>query len=266
MAQWVAAVQAHRLPLVVTVHDLRNPHHPAPGRHEEHLSRLLAAAAEVITLTPGAAVEIQARYGIAATVIAHPTLGPPPAVLPPSEPGLVAIHLKSLRTNVLDPERVVRAALRGARAAGGRIRLDLHPDAVGRPELAFVPGLAGQPGIEVRIHERFDDVALARYLAEAHVSVLPYRFGTHSGWLELCRDVGTRVVAPDCGYYAQQWSDVVSYPGNEAAGLDEDGLSAAVAQALSTAPPAPADARQRGLDRDVARMRHARIYASALRR
>ena len=36
------------------------------------------------------------------------------------------------------------------------------------------------------------------------MSVLPYRFGTHSGWLEACRDLGTTVVAPDCGYFADQ--------------------------------------------------------------
>ena len=42
------------------------------------------------------------------------------------------------------------------------------------------------------------------YLASLDVSVLPYRFGTHSGWLEACRDLGTAVVAPTCGYYADQ--------------------------------------------------------------
>ena len=35
-------------------------------------------------------------------------------------------------------------------------------------------------------------------------SVLPYRFGTHSGWLEACYDLGTAVVAPTCGFYAEQ--------------------------------------------------------------
>ena len=36
------------------------------------------------------------------------------------------------------------------------------------------------------------------------VSVLPYRFGTHSGWLEACFDLGTAVIAPSCGFYKQQ--------------------------------------------------------------
>ena len=40
--------------------------------------------------------------------------------------------------------------------------------------------------------------------AALDVSVLPYRFGTHSGWLEACFDLGTAVVAPSCGFYAEQ--------------------------------------------------------------
>lgn len=34
--------------------------------------------------------------------------------------------------------------------------------------------------------------------------MLPYRFGTHSGWLEACFDLGTAVVAPSCGFYGEQ--------------------------------------------------------------
>ena len=34
--------------------------------------------------------------------------------------------------------------------------------------------------------------------------MLPYRFGTHSGWLEACYDLGTAVIAPSCGFYGEQ--------------------------------------------------------------
>ena len=54
------------------------------------------------------------------------------------------------------------------------------------------------------------------------MSVLPYRFGTHSGWLEACVDLGTAVVAPSCGFYAEQ-QPVHSYR------HDEDGLDARIA-------------------------------------
>ncbi len=59
-----------------------------------------------------------------------------------------------------------------------------------------------------------DDRAFFGYLNSLDVSVLPYRFGTHSGWLEACRDVGTTVVAPTCGYYAEQ-GPVLSYAMDE---------------------------------------------------
>ena len=42
------------LPLVLTAHDLRNPHHPdTRHQHDQLLAELLPAAAAVITLTPG---------------------------------------------------------------------------------------------------------------------------------------------------------------------------------------------------------------------
>jgi hypothetical protein len=56
----------------------------------------------------------------------------------------------------------------------------------------------------VRIHPYFTDDELWDYLSDVSVSVLPYRFGTHSGWLEACFDLGTAVIAPSCGFYAEQ--------------------------------------------------------------
>ncbi len=54
------------------------------------------------------------------------------------------------------------------------------------------------------MHPYFTDAELWEYLGSLDVSVLPYRFGTHSGWLEACFDLGTAVIAPSCGYYDQQ--------------------------------------------------------------
>ena len=62
------------------------------------------------------------------------------------------------------------------------------------------------------------------------MAVLPYRFGTHSGWLEACRDLGTTVVAPTCGYYGDQ-GPVVSYV-NEESTFDPGSLGQALAEAV----------------------------------
>src|SRR5204862_6989880 len=84
--------------------------------------------------------------------------------------------------------------------------------------------------IDLRVHDYFSDEELWCYLAGLDVSVLPYRFGTHSGWLEACRDLGTTVVAPTCGYYADQ-GPVLTYV-NEEQIYDPDSLLQALELAV----------------------------------
>lgn len=263
LGRWLDAVRVRKLPLIVTVHDLRNPHLHSNEHHEEQLRLLLAAAAEVITLTPGAAAEIRRRFGRPARVIAHPSLLDTADPRPATVPGLVVLHLKGLRANVGPLGPLVRAALAGAAEAGGWLRVDLHPEVAAADSVAEIHALAGRGRLELRVHDRFSDEALIDYLSRAQVSVLPYRFGTHSGWLELCRDLGTSVVVPDCGYYAEQWPAAISYRHNETAGLDEESLAAAVAAALRRGESVPADAQARAIERTRIRAEHARVYAEA---
>ena len=68
----------------------------------------------------------------------------------------------------------------------------------------------------------------ATQLQQLHVAVLPERCGTHSRDLEVCRDVGTRVVAPGCGFFADQWSEVVTYGNDEVDGMEALGLNGRV--------------------------------------
>jgi hypothetical protein len=261
LAIWVAELDRAGIPLVFTVHDLRNPHQDTPAHHDRHLDLLVPAASALLTLTPSAARAIAARWGRHATVVPHPPVVGD-AVRPARTTGrVVGIHLKDLRRNVVEPGRVVAAAARGAEAAGGRLRVDLHPGVVDRPEVAPVHRLAAAGALDLRVHPRFGDDELWEYLAGLAVSVLPYRFGTHSGWLEACRDVGTRVVAPSCGYYPDQWDEVVTYPHDEVAGLDEQGLEYAVSRALRRPALAVPAAEVRLARRDRVRAAHAAVYA-----
>ncbi|MFC6152215.1 glycosyltransferase [Nocardioides yefusunii] len=68
-AAWTAALRRRGLPLVFTVHDLRNPHHRNRGAHDAALDVLVPAADALITLPPGAAVEIRRRWGREALVL-----------------------------------------------------------------------------------------------------------------------------------------------------------------------------------------------------
>lgn len=72
LRQLVEALREHRKPLVLTVHDLRNPHHGEPELHDAQLGVLATAADVVITLTPGAAAEIGRRWARRAQVLPHP--------------------------------------------------------------------------------------------------------------------------------------------------------------------------------------------------
>ncbi|GLY29945.1 glycosyltransferase family 1 protein [Kineosporia sp. NBRC 101731] len=273
LRRWVDELRALRLPLVYTVHDLRNPHQDGPEPHDANLDVLIPAAGSVLTLTKGAAREIRRRWGRRADVVPHPAVFDPALLASGpadrSGPPTVGIHLKDLRRNVVEPDRVVRAALAGAREVGGRLRIDLHPGALRRPELRRTRELGRRGEIDLRVHGRFDDAELATYLSQLDAYVLPNRFGTHSGWLEACRDVGTRVVAPSCGYYTEQWDDVVGYFNDERAGFDEESLSDAVREALTRAPVAPVDAgfrqRQLALVRSVHTDAYTRVRPAALR-
>lgn len=259
---WTQELRAAGLPLVLTAHDLRNPHHDHRAPHDAVLAELIPAAAALITLTKGAATEIEARFGRTAVVLAHPSLVDAARTAEiETEPGLVTLHLKSLRRNLREPDRLARAAARGAVRAGGRLQVDLHPELADDPRVATIRRL---DAVEVVVHPRFDDLDLERYLRRAQVSVLPHRWGTHSGWLELARDLGTRIVAGTGGYYAEQWPEVVSYRHDERHGLDEDSLADAVFRALDQPPVAPADRAERAAEADRIRAAHARLYADLL--
>ena len=211
----VASLREAGKPLVVTVHDLRNPHHAEPGLHDEQLSVLVLAADAVITLTPGAADEIARRWGRRRHGAAAPARGG----------GAAAV------AGAAGPRRVRRRRPRqeparqhgpGAGRRRPRRRARRHarrPAARGRPHRrddqqvsrgtsatfsAHLRDLDREGRIDLHVHDYFSDDELWDYLQGLDVSVLPYLFGTHSGWLEACYDLGTVVVAPDCGYYAEQ--------------------------------------------------------------
>lgn len=208
-------------PLVHTVHDLRNPHQLDRRLHDAALDVLVPAADALITLTEGAAAEIRRRWGRDALVLPHPHIVDPPWLVRP-RPGhegtVVGLHLKSLRAN-MNPLPVLRV-LDESISVRPEVRLvvDVHTDVVTPgmrnhdPEVAALLARGRDEGrFELHVHDFYDDDALYAYFQSLDLSVLPYRFGTHSGWLEACFDLGTRVLAPELGYYAEQQDGVLGY-------------------------------------------------------
>jgi hypothetical protein len=244
---WTETVRRLGVPLVVTVHRLRD-------LLDAQLRALLSTAEVVLTLTPGAAEEIFSRFGRTPIVVSHPSLTVPAPELG-AERGLVGLRLGPLSPPRSEQLETVRAALSGAVSGGGRLRVLVAEGADPVPE---VRALAERGDLELVTHAPGETTA---QLQQLHVAVLPEPCGTHSADLEVCRDVGTRVVAPSCGWFADQWSEVVTYAHDERSGLDGVSLTAAVAAALTRPMPRPADRAWRDGQRAAVQEVHAEVYA-----
>ena len=275
----VAALRDRGTPLVFTVHDLRNPHHPDRTLHDQQLDVLVPAADALLTLTPGAAAEIDRRWGREATVVPHPHVVPFRTMAVAQDCRArrrvgdfrIGLHLKSVRAS-MDPMAVLPvlaetvAGLPGAVLQVNGHRELLDPDGEHHdPGLAaLVRAEAAARRIDLRVHDFLGDDAFSNYLGSLDVSVLPYRFGTHSGWLEACRDLGTTVVAPTCGYFAEQ-GPVLSF-GLDEERFDEASLVEAVRTAHEQRPAYGASIDERRAQRALVADVHDQVYADVLAR
>ena len=157
---------------------------------------------------------------------------------------------------------------------GARLRVDAHTDVMtpGHPRHATdleprLRELADRGHVDLHVHDYFTDDELWDYLQSLDVSVLPYRFGTHSGWLEACYDLGTTVLAPDCGFYADQRPCLLySAPGS--AGPRGEGAVPSLREALLRAyrdrPSWRADPDERRRERQAIARVHEQVYAAVL--
>lgn len=267
LSRTVDLLRRRRLPMVLTVHDLHNPHFADNADHLRRLDVLVRAADAVITLTDGAAAHILERWGVEAAVIEHPHVVPLERMKlprPESDSFVIGIHAKNLRANI-DPLAVMDALVEASRALpDATVRLDIDEEVFEPSNHWYNPTIGAKlldystyPDVDVRVHARFDDEALWDYLSSIDVSVLPYRFGSHSGWLEACRDLGTAVVASDCGFYADQGAVHSFRMGVDS--FEAETLVAAVRAAYGHRP-AALGAVARGEQRDRIAAAHAAVY------
>jgi len=232
---------AHRVGWVVvfTAHDLEHPQLGDQSGYRRQLNELMRGADAVITLTESAAAVIERRWGVSAVVIPHPSVRDRDAPMPRvhvSEDIRIGVHLKDLRPNVDGPGTVAALleAASGLRAAGtpavAEIRLHHRVrDAAARDRVRRLCA-ADERAVLVE-HDRLSDAELDVALSRLDACVLPYRHGTHSGWLELCWDLGVPVAAPVVGHYMSQHEEgpVAGFaPG------DADSLRDALAAVLSS--------------------------------
>ncbi|CAN5781483.1 hypothetical protein BH10ACT9_BH10ACT9_53430 [soil metagenome] len=273
----VSALAKHRKPLVYTVHDLRNPHHREPDAHQQQQDLLVPAAQRLLTLTAGAAETIAVRWGRHADVLPHPHVLSRRWIDRPRnhrQRFVVGVHVKSLRAN-MDPFPVLDTlAATVVDLPDAILQINVH-DEIFQPGNHWYAPQAGEallaygskPAVDVRVHPYFSDDELWKYLSELTVSVLPYRFGTHSGWLEACYDLGTAVIAPSCGFYDQQRPcEVFDFDETHfgAASLDH-AVRHLYARAQHHEPPPRATWPERHRERVHLARAHRAVYQSVLR-
>ncbi|TGO04880.1 glycosyltransferase [Serinibacter arcticus] len=209
------ALDAAGLPLVYTAHDLTNPQLADQAPHEADLDLLISRASAVITLTDGAADEIARRWDRTAVVIPHPAIVAEGATPPPGRATgafTVGVHLRDIRPGIdaVGSVRTLLAGLTDLRAAGvaaaGRVVVnDRVRDSDALDAVAAL--LTDRPDCVLVRRPRVADPELEQEVADLDVALLPYRHGTHSGWVELCHDLGVPVVGPRVGYAHEQHPD-----------------------------------------------------------
>jgi hypothetical protein len=280
LAAVVRRLKAEQAPLVFTVHDLVNPQLTDQRRHLEHLEVLIEGAAELLTLTAGAADEVERRWGRRPTVTPHPQLWPLDQTAPAGrrqEPLVLGTHLRDLRPNI-DGVGAVSALIGAVQTlcdagtpAVGRVHLrDVVRDVSAAARIVDLVERAGEAVTLIR-SPRTSDLELAESIADLDVSVLPYRFGTHSGWAELCFDLGVPIAGAPIGFIAEQ------HPGEFVPAASADSLAAAVialteGRASRGEPNRPGSAARRALVesrralRRVAQPEIARTHLSAYSR
>lgn len=269
-----AARQADR-PVVFTVHDLDNPQIVDQEPYLMLLDVIVPAADRLVTLTASAATEIERRWGRPSLVIPHPTLLgeglPRERGRSRDEVVRVGIHLRDLRPNI-DAESAVDAARDAARLleeSGRHVEVEVLLNERVRDERAaerVVAAADGQSAVRVRRTPYLDDAEIEAWLGELDLFVLPYRHGTHSGWVELSYDLGVRVAGTDVGHIrAQHPSEFRVVELDDPRTLADAMEWAADARRTSPAhDPLPARRVERHDERRAVRDAHADLYSDAI--
>lgn len=202
---FVAELRRRRLPLILTVHDIDNPHLAKQTQYHRQLQVLLDDAARVLTLTDAAAQRLAREFGVSSRdiqVVPHPQVVPAGTAVKPLEPAVdVGVFLKSVRSNVVSDFAFYREAAAQCAKHGKKLSVFVHRDQEGSE---LFEQLSSNATIDMRAHEEFSDQELFAAISSCGAVILPYQGGTHSGWLEMCRDLSVPVAVPDTGCFSGQ--------------------------------------------------------------
>ena len=280
--------------VVWTVHDLTNPHLVDQSVHEAQCALLARRSAGLVTLTAGAAEEVRRRWGRVPVVVPHPHLAPTDVLARPRpRPGRAARGRRPARPAPAGDRPRGRPGAARPRGPGGPPPADAEAGRAGRAgptvrarccasacaRRCSAPASRGRTspwsgrcarppttGWSTSWWGRAPTTrACGPSSAGLAALVLPYRWGTHSGWVEACHDVGTPVVAPALGRWGEQHAVHAFGAASPAAGPDPDpaSLARALGAALAQGPRRTPVLDERLREREASVRTHARLHATA---
>lgn len=207
--------------IVLTVHDTKPVFSQDSVAHNIALKMCVEAGAQTSTLTKGAQKEIESDLGIASSNI---TVIPHGAVLPvddhkwhlgrQSNDSLTCIFgmYGGFRPNrdLLTPSVNIAFGLPELDAKLVILTRAISPIEVRQnEEMRMLIQLANSSKrIDLRIFPFPSDNQIAEFLLGVDILIMPYRWGTHSGQLELAFDLGVVPVISDVGYYCDQYEEL----------------------------------------------------------
>lgn len=203
--------------LVFTIHDL-SPNIEHDVRVFEQKTQLLADhSTSLVTLTGAAADTVEEGHGRRPVVIPHGYTVPPPAERPRGAVGLVVL-------GALRPNRKLLPFVRAwRRLPSNRPPLHLVLRSVSdwdrqhyRADMDDLTTAAtAEPALHLTVVDRMLTVdELVAHCGRGDVLALPYDSVTHSGQLELARDLGLALLAPDVPTLRAQISETgPAHPG-----------------------------------------------------
>lgn len=80
-----------------------------------------------------------------------------------------------------------------------------------KEELIYFHRIIQNPRISVFCNPEITDYEMAQLFYTSHAVILPYKWGDHSGQIELAKDCGCHVIVPDIGFYKEQWDKLTFY-------------------------------------------------------
>jgi hypothetical protein len=258
------ALRIADVPLVLTVHELHDRTRPDDQLRMAQLNVLTHTAAVIVTLTEGAAAVIASEWERSVAVLCHPHLIDVGALARPRaacDTFLIGVYGGDLGPNVDVATVVSVLADVVEELPGARLRVDIEDQSQGEASddvRAALRVLASRDGAEIFQHRPLSGETLSNYILGLDALVLPNRYGTHSGLLEACNDLGTIGIAPTCGFYTEQ-RPCLSYQRDEH-GLNVHSLAEAAIVAYDQRPAWRSTADQRLEERRWLADTHRIIY------